>query len=193
MTCIAGWIEDGQVWLGGDSSEAAGTTQFLRNHPKVFSRSEGGIKWLMAISGIARASQLLQYELEFPSSEGFDESDICGFVVTKLVPGIRELFSKHGFLKRKEGMDEMDGPIMVGVKGHLLTIDPLFFVREVPEKYATMGSGGAVARGVLWTLSNIEIKENLTPKERLLKALLAAEECTTSVSHPFHVISTSEM
>jgi hypothetical protein len=191
MTCIAGWIEEnGKVWVAGDSAETAGTSLFLRTTPKAFSRTEDGIEWIFAISGIARGSQLLKYELCLPSSEGFNPDDVCEFVVTKLAPKIRDLFFEKGFLKKTNGVEEMDCPIMVGVRGHLFIIDPLFFVRENPENYATIGNGGTIAQGVLWASKRMEGMKTLSPKERLLLALKAAEETTTSVKSPFHVIST---
>lgn len=185
MTCIAGLIEDGSIWMAGDSASSAGNDVKIRMHPKVFRRRQNGIEWLFGCAGTSRLSQIVQYKTELPTNKAPKGKTLCGFLVEEFVPLLQKALRENGFLAQKENVVKLDGSIMIGLNGHIFIIDEAFFVLERREKFQTMGSGKHEAFGVLYATPR------LSPLERLRLALKVAALTTTDVRAPFHIIKTS--
>lgn len=60
MTCIVGWVEEGQVWIGGDSAGVAKLDLRVRKDEKVFVSGE----YVMGFTSSFRMGQLLRYTLK---------------------------------------------------------------------------------------------------------------------------------
>jgi hypothetical protein len=184
MTCIASLIEEGSsIWMGADSASCNEGELKIRLHPKIFSRNENGTEWLFGCTDISRLSQIVQFEVPLPKKRAPKGRALCSYLVKEFVPLLGKTFETAGFLKRKEGVEHIyEAEILLGLNGHLFLIDENFFVLERPENFVAIGSGRCEAWGVLYATPQ------LTPKERLLMALKAAEATTVGVRGPFHFI-----
>lgn len=66
MTCIVGLIEQGVIYLGGDSISVSSYNKTLNRDSKVFQRN--GL--LLGTCGHIRLRNLLQYRLDIPPYQG---------------------------------------------------------------------------------------------------------------------------
>lgn len=181
MTCIAGVVENGVVWIGSDS---CGTTQVLnivRKDSKVFYVGE----FLVGYTSSFRMGQLLQYSWT-PPKQRAEESDY-GFMTTRFIDSVRECFRSGGYM-RVQSEEESGGQFLVGYHGNLYEIGGDFQVGIPNCGYVSVGSGGSVALGSLHTTKDFD----LPARERIIKALEAAEFWTPYVKAPFNVLCLGE-
>ena len=188
MTCIVGIIKKGgQIWMGGDIQTSAGSSKKMRAHSKVFCLCDNnGIEWLLGSAGKSRVSQILEFNLELPAKKAPKGKSLRGFIVKEFLPQLRKAFQDGGFMEKKAGVESIDRTqIMIGINGHLFTIDSNLHVLERREKFTTIGCGQDLSWGALFALE----KDVLTPREKILIALKAAEAGTTGVSGPFNIVT----
>ena len=64
MTCVIGIVDNGKVWMGGDSAaiDSEEETITLRKDPKVFRNED----FLIGFAGTYRLGQLIQYMFNCP-------------------------------------------------------------------------------------------------------------------------------
>jgi hypothetical protein len=178
MTCVAGLVADGKVWLGGDRA-AVGDGHYLSHvaQPKVFRRGS----LLFGYTSSFRMGQLLQYRLSVPERPA--EQPIDEFMATAFVDAVRTCLRDGNWTKFKDAREEV-GCFLVGYEGHLFTFDDDCNIHRTIPGYDVVGSGISVARGSLHATAKMEI----SPRQRLLWALEAAQEHTTTVRAPFDII-----
>lgn len=174
MTAIAGVVQDGEVWIGGDSAGVAGLGLTVRADPKVFVLG----KMLIGYTSSFRMAQILRYHVtpEVPK-EGQDEFE---YMVCSFVPLIRKTMKTHGYLKTKDGREEA-GTFMVGWRGKLYKIESDLQVAESGWEYTACGCGQDIVLGSLYTTE----RYNLSAKERIRTALESAEAFSAGVRGPF--------
>ncbi len=98
MTCIAGLVRDGRVYIGGDSAAVAGSTLFVRGDPKVFLNGE----FIMGFSHSFRMGQILRYGFTPPKVDG---ADLDFYMVTRFVNELRRTLNSHGQAKTENGQE----------------------------------------------------------------------------------------
>lgn len=179
MTCIVGVADGTNVWLGADNagSDEQGNL-YLHSETKVWKHN--GL--VIGSSGSRRIAQLLKHSLECPPCPA--EQDALSFVVTTFLDAVRKCLRERARLTVKDGLETMNGSIIVGVKGRLFTIDDEFGVNEAPDGYDAVGSGAPEARGVLYALAH-EGLNSILPT-----ALECSERFNTEVRRPFAYVST---
>ena len=91
MTCLIGLVEDGKVYMGGDSAAVTGYDTRQAKAPKVFENGE----FLMGYTTSFRMGQLLQYHLTIPKQTSH-ESDMS-YMVTTFIDAVRDCFKNQGF------------------------------------------------------------------------------------------------
>lgn len=69
MTCIVGLVDQGNVWIGGDSAGVGGYDLMLRADQKVFRNGD----FLMGFTSSFRMGQLLRYKLSPPKLHSDDD------------------------------------------------------------------------------------------------------------------------
>lgn len=180
MTCIVGLVEDGKVWLGGDSAGVDGSLGMqVRADRKVFTNDE----FVMGFTTSFRMGNLLQHALSPPRQHPDD--DVHKFLVTEFIDEVRNCLKKGGYA-RKENESESGGTFLVGYRGRLFYVDDDYQVGEMVDGIAACGCGADVALGSLFSTASTK----LTPKRRVELALQAAERMSAGVRGPFHIIST---
>lgn len=174
MTCIAGIVHDGKVYMGADSAAVDGYELYQRADSKVFINGE----FLFGFTSSFRMGQLLRYKFIPPQRR--KNLSVETFMVKVFVEKIRTCLKKGGFAERKNNV-ETGGTFIVGYKARLFTIERDFQVGCSIENFAAVGCGGSYARAVLWQLGN----SRASPNYKILQALKAAEYFSAGVRRPF--------
>ena len=174
MSCVVGLIDNGRVWMGGDSQaiDAVGY-QDIDANPKVFHRGN----LLLGAVGSIRLRQLLRYE-ELPSLRVVEP----GLSIEVLAEAIRQIAKENDLVT--DG--EIPGAaVMVGFAGHLALIQTNFGVISPMCGYSATGTGGPVALGALSVLMH----SNKSAEERVRQALAASAQWQATVRPPFVIES----
>lgn len=176
MTCIAALIENGTVYMGGDSAGVSGLSISIRADQKVFTNGE----FVMGFTSSFRMGQLLQYKFT-PPNQPSNKTDMA-FMVTDFIDSIRECFGQNGFGKTSDKTNNEGGTFLVGFKGKLYRIDSDFQVGQTVCGYDSVGCGASIALGSLH--STVGKK----PRDRIRMALEAAAQHSAGVAAPFLII-----
>lgn len=183
MTCTIGLVHDGVVYMGADSLGSTYNTKKVRNDKKVF-HSKDLDQCVYGFAGSYRMGQLLMYAkglLDSRDSKIIDHE----YLVTRFVPNVRNLFKDQGFEKNNSGEAE-GGVFLLGLRDKLYGIYSDYQVAESSYNYIAMGSGELHAIGSLYTTQD----SDLSPQERIVKALMSAQEFAVGVEAPFYIINT---
>lgn len=184
MTCIVGLVENGVVYIGGDSLGSNGYFKTVRKDKKVFKLKDTD----NAIAGYTssfRMGQLLMYGSGLIDSR--DEPDIDHeYLVTKFIPKLTSLFENGGYGKNNSG-SKSGGTFLLGYKDKLYQIQSDYQVGEPSLGYDACGSGEDFALGSLHSTE----RSGLSPEERIHKALQAATEFSVGVGAPFYIVNTA--
>lgn len=178
MTAIAGIVQDGKVWIGGDSAGVAGYGLSVRADPKVFELDE----FLIGYTSSFRMAQIIRYHVApEPPKEGQSPFE---YMVCSFVPLVRQAMKTHGYLKTEDGREEI-GMFLAGWRGRLFSIQGDLQVGENALPYAACGCGEDLVLGSLHTTNRYDI----APTTRIQLALEAAEAFSAGVRGPFMILS----
>jgi len=178
MTAIAGIVCDGKVWIGGDS---AGTNYLFkmetRTDPKVFVNGE----FVFGYTSSFRMGQLLEHEFTPPTPHEGDDG--VAYMVKRFIPAVKATLKSGGYQKTSEGQDE-GGTFLVGYRGTLYQVYSDYQVARVRQGYQACGCGETLILGSLPATDRYDI----SPKDRIIMALEAAEQFSAGVRGPFTVL-----
>lgn len=177
MTCIVGLVDNGDVWIGGDSAGIAGWASSERADTKVFRRGP----FLFGFTSSFRMGQLLRYRLEVPEMIDGEQS-IDEYLTVSFVDAVRDVLKTGGMAKKKEDVEE-GGTFLLGFRGRLFTVADDYQVGENTKPYDACGAGHELALGAMYA------SEHLDPEDRIRQALAAADEWSASVRPPFHILT----
>lgn len=185
MTCIVGLVHDGVTYIGGDSLGSNGYTKVVREDKKVFKLKDTK-NAVLGFTSSYRMGQLLMYAHGL--IDGRDEPNINHeYLVTKFIPNVTRLFENGGFSKNNSG-EKYGGTFLLGYKDKLFEISDDYQVGISNNNYNACGSGANFALGSLYSTEGTE----LTPQQRIVKALQAAQEFSVSVQAPFYILNTND-
>ncbi len=173
MTCIAGVVDKGRVWIGGDSCGSTPTAWQDVGNVKVFTLGE----MLLGVCGSFRAIDILRYHV--PCVRQNDEP-IERFMRSTFVGAVFENLER--FKVPDEARAELS--MLAGIGGRLFEVQSDLSVVDAPEWGFAIGTGGDAARGSLYTTRGRKGRA----KARVLDALAAAEAVCPSVRGPFGVL-----
>lgn len=177
MTCIVGLVENGVVYIGGDSAGTDGwLSQTIRADSKVFRNGD----FLFGFSGSFRMGQLLRFSFKAPYHR--PEVETYEYMCTSFVDEVRKTLRDGGFARNESG-EERGGFFLVGYRGRLFKIEWDYQVGESVDGYASVGIGADLALGALFVTSGTE------PTQRITKALEASAYHNAGVRAPFVVLS----
>lgn len=174
MTCIVGLVDNGKVYIGGDSAGVAGLSLAVRADPKVFCNGE----FVFGFTTSFRMGQLLAHSFQPPARRA--EDDVYAFMVTNFVNAVRECLKTGGYA-HKEHEVESGGTFLVGHAGRLFMIADDYQVGENVDGYDAVGCGAEIALGSLYSTGT------MVAKKRVTTALRAAERFSAGVRAPFHI------
>jgi hypothetical protein len=99
VTAIAGIVENGKVWMGGDSAATDGwLRQCILADPKVFVNKD----FLIGNTGSVRIMQLLEHEFSPPTPHEGE----CGmaYMVKRFIPAVKSVLSSGGCERTLNGV-----------------------------------------------------------------------------------------
>lgn len=175
MTCIVGSIDNGTIYMGGDSAGVAGYSIQRRADCKVFVSGD----FIMGFTSSFRMGQILQYSFTPPIMK--ENQDLFAYMATDFADGIRDCLKAGGYA-RINSNEESGGTFLVGYKGRLFTIEDDFQISEQLENYAAVGCGQDIALGSMFSTKGQPIEQ------RIRTALEAAEEYSAGVRGPFNIL-----
>ena len=175
MTCIAGLVDKGKVWIGGDSFiGSADSFDYDLSDSKVFRKGE----FLYGCSGDARDAQILKYIFR-PPAQPKRMSDLT-YLATTYVDALRDLMVEQGRGVVEEGVSKFNGHLLIGYRGSLYELLGTYTVLRSPRKMAAMGCGNHLALGAMSVAKG-------TGRERVKAALEAAAMWSAGVKPPFKI------
>lgn len=177
MTCIVGIVDDNTVYIGGDSAGIAGNNICIRADEKVFKNGP----YLIGFTSSFRMGQLLRFDLEPPKPPD-NSNKLFEFMVKEFVPATRECFKKGGFSTIRNS-EEQGGQFLIGVNGHLFSMEQDYQIGEFTDNCASVGSGMQIAQGALFAT------KDKSPRTRIKIALEASAKYCTGVVGPFVIKS----
>ncbi len=173
MTCIAGLVHEGNVYIGADSAATRGNHLIIEAMSKVFYVDD----FLIGCEQSVRMSQLLQYQLSVKKQD--DECDYT-YMITVFAEAVRDLLRNYGCSNIDENIESC-WYSLIGYKGHLYQMNSDFSIMESANGIAALGSGMDYALGAL------AANWNKDPGCRILEALEVSARFCTTVSGPFSV------
>ena len=181
MTCIVGVVDKKakKVLIGGDSAESNGTSIIIRKDVKVFKNGD----FVFGCTTSFRMIQLLMFSYKPPE---FTTTDIYKYMCTVFVDDIRKCLHKGGFSYKNPEGGEIGGTFLVAYKDNLFKIEDDFQVAESLNGVDAIGCGEDFALGALYAMS----EQKISTKDKVLKALEAAESLAISVRRPFVICET---
>lgn len=177
MTCIAGVVHRGRVYIGGDSAGVGGYEITVRRDVKVFRNGP----FVLGFTSSFRMGQLLAHAFApppVPKKRGALER----YMVVDFVDALRATLKERGWAQVVNSQ-EQGGHFLVGVSGRLFHVESDFQVGEARDGYDAVGCGGEAARGALFATAHLK------PEARVRMALRAAERLNAGVRGPFRVVS----
>jgi hypothetical protein len=177
LTCIAGLISGGKVYMGGDSAGVADWSMTVRADAKVFRKGE----FVFGFTTSFRMGQLIAHAFT-PPPVPKKRSELDRYMVVDFVDSVRALFKAGGFATTKDG-SEQGGSFLVGVRGRLYHVASDYQVGLTADRLHAVGCGADLAIGALL------VNGHLKPEARLRQALRAAERRSAGVRGPFRVVS----
>lgn len=181
MTCIVGYVENGNVWIGGDSAGVGGYSLQIRADEKVFKKED----MVFGFTSSFRMGQIIRSCLQIPeqSSKKTDYDYLCSDFIDKLIACFKD--KEYATIKDSK---VKGGVFLLGYKGNLYNIESDFQVGKVFKNYNACGCGFDLALGALHALED----SKLTPEQKIIKALEAADEFSAGVRPPFNIVSLNE-
>lgn len=196
MTCIVGLEHGGKVYIGGDSAGVNGWSLTVRADSKVFTRqlvsSLGGRPGEMVVGFTSsfRMGQIVQHVLDIPcvpEARNWGSVDQAeAWMVKKFIPELRRCFEAEGYQK-KDNDRASGGTFLVGIAGHLFSVENDYQVGRAVCGYHAVGCGDDLAIGALHVLRASE--NPLGPTAQAQVALQTAEEHNAGVRGPFKVLA----
>jgi len=179
MTCIVGYVEKGTVYMAADSAASNGDSICVRRDLKLFNLKN----MLIGFCGSFRIGQILKYVSTIPKHpKGMDDHR---FLCTHFVDYLIEVMEESRALQDAGGVASLgdDSQFLFGYKGVLYHFDNDMQVAVAETPYVSIGSGGQFATGAMFAMADMDIP----PKDKLIKAVMAACENSVGVKPPVHV------
>ena len=174
MTCIVGLIDNGTVWMGGDSAVIRSRQLRRCVEPKVFRNGH----FLFGFTTSFRMGQLLAHVFKPPAPPSGGRLE--RFLASTFIDTVRDCLSKGGFAKKTDET-ESGGEFLLGIRSRLFCVYSDYTVSESPEEFNAIGCGAEFAMGSLFATAK------MPARRRVFTALRAAEHLCTDVIGPFKI------
>lgn len=183
MTCIVGVKTDEGIFIGGDSFGGNELVAGVYKTPKVFGKPKIGRTHAM-IFGFTTSWRMGQILQNMPDIRKPSEKTDLEFIASDWINMVREHMETGGYNLDEGGREEF-GSVILGYNNSLYEISPDYGVIEPFYNYAATGSAVRTAYG---SLATTEVMKKVSPQDRILAALSAAEIHEYFVRRPFNII-----
>lgn len=188
MTAIVGLVHDGEVWLGGDRSVAAGSMLIPNRQPKVWRSGQ----MVIGCSGEQAWWTAWLEELSPDPGGHWRPDDPLRWLSTTCMQSLRQRLTEWGRIgKAADGTEQCDGDALVGIDGQLYEINANgFTVVQCADPVAGIGCGGNLVIGAASALRALDWPDGLDVPWVLRESLEIAERFCAYVRAPFDVVTT---
>lgn len=181
MTCIIGYVEDGNVWMGGDS---AGTNAYfnqrIRSDEKVFIKND----MIFGFTSSFRMGQILRWHFSIPALKVGQDIDL--YLHTTFLDSLIESLSDNHYTTEKDNVIK-GGNFLFGYKGKLYEIQSNFQIAKTFNKFESVGCGEELAMGAMYAIEKLA-GDKLDPETKIKIGLNAASKFSAGVSPPYKIL-----
>ena len=179
MTCIIGFVKDGQVFIGGDSAGVAGLDYHIREDEKVFKKKD----MIFGFTSSFRMGQILRYCFDIPDHD--PRKDDFDYLCTDFIDGLIRSFKEKGYAKTHN--ERVSGGVfLVGYRGNLYQIESDFQVGKIHRPFDACGCGESYALGAMEIIVKTGYEK---PEDAIIEALTVAEAYSAGVRGPYNIVS----
>lgn len=180
MTTIAAIQGDGWVVMGADSQGTYNDYRnvYMKDHKVV---DNNGI--LIAGCGIGRGMNLLQrgWKAPKPPRVNMEPDKLDTWMVTKFIPGMRQLFIDGGYDMKDDGeYAQFENVFLIAVQGTLYILDEDYSLDRDFRGYFATGTGGDFAQGALYVAGPKIFTDADVAAKAMSNAVNAAKEFDTN-------------
>jgi ATP-dependent protease HslVU (ClpYQ) peptidase subunit len=181
MTCIIGYKDKENVYMGGDRCISDTNSKDSNFHSKVFKK----YNILFGFCGCLRIPQLIKYKFSPPDLKV--GQDLDEYIYTDFIDTLINLLESNKSSYSNDNVASMDNEttIMVGIGNKLFCIEDNYQIIESSNNYYAIGNGREHAIGCLYGIDNTK----LTIEKKILKALECSAEFSVGVRGPFDIIN----
>ena len=174
-TCIVAVKDRGVVHFGADSLVSSEYNKFTSAQTKLVRLGD----LLVGVCGSIRVYNVVACDVTPPTRTDNKSSDYR-YIVSSLVPELRERLRAAGALMTENGFDSIEAHLLIGYRGNIYWIDDEFQVIQPDADYWAAGSGREYALGSLYSSRTLG-----DPRQRIQLALEAASAFVPSVAAPY--------
>jgi ATP-dependent protease HslVU (ClpYQ) peptidase subunit len=180
MTTIAAIQGNGYVVMGADSQGTYNDYRnvYMKDHKVV---DNNGI--LIAGCGIGRGMNLLQrgWKAPKPPRANMESDKLDIWMVTKFIPGMRQLFIDGGYDMKDDGeYAQFENVFLIAVQGTLYILDEDYSLDRDSRNYFATGTGGDFAQGSLYSAGPKIFTDVDIAAKAMTNAVNAAKEFDTN-------------
>lgn len=175
-TCIVGIVDKRGVILGADTLVSDQWSKFSMKQSKLVRLSDDIV---IGCCGSVRLRDILACDVS-PAPPGKSDNNAHRYIVSVVMPEIRDKLKAAGCLASDNGVDQVDAMMLLAYRGSLFMVDSDLQVSQPASGYWAVGSGSEYALGSLYATRGIR-----EAKKRITLALQAASEFSPSVAPPF--------
>lgn len=187
MTIIAACRDvNGSIWMGCDLiSLHRGNNVKRGNESKIFRLGE----MLVGSSGTIHCGQIVEHLIDVPAIPR--DANLISWLVKEFVVPLRSAMKAYGGeCKNRSGDDEMDGRLLVGLRGNVFEVDCGYGVYTHAPLFAAIGCADQEAISAMFTAQNL--KPDLPARDVVRYGLEAAAEFDVNIRPPFEIICDKE-
>lgn len=177
-TCIVGLVHEGAVYIGADSAGVNGWLERqVRLDEKVFIKGD----MIFGFTSSFRMGQILRYSFSPPDQ--YKKEDDYKYLCGRWVDALMECLKQKGYAWIDNNR-VWGGEFLLGFNGKLYRVENNFQVGRREEPFDAVGCGEPLALGAL----HIMEKQKLGPRQKIKRALEAAERFSAGVKGPFNIL-----
>lgn len=177
MTCIVGINTGSKIIIAGDRLGSNGFT-YSQYHEKVFAKNN----FIFGVAGCYRVMQLIKHKFVIPKMNVGQEVD--NYIYNDFTDAFIRLIRENNCAIKKDNIDSMEACLLFGFKGKLYQMSSNFQILSNCRGYDAIGSGCYHAMSSLYSTNDL----NITPEERLKKAIICASEFVASVDSDIDIV-----
>jgi len=178
MTCIVGINTGKKIIIAGDNMGSNGFIYMQDKKPKVFKKDN----FIFGVCGSYRVMQLLEHKFVIPKR--FIGQTVENYIYTTFTENVFSCLDNNNALELKDGSKSFAGSFLFGYERELYKIEGNFQIHINSKNYDAVGSGTYHAIASLYSTEGL----NITPENRLKKAIECANEFIVSVDNKVDMV-----
>lgn len=180
MTVIVGINTGTSILLASDSMGSNGYIHIQDKKSKVFKKED----FIFGIAGSYRIMQLLNHKFNIPKRTiGQTTED---YIYSTFIDSIFSFFSQNNALECDKNIKSLQGDacFLFGYEKELYCLHSNLQINNSKRNYDAIGSGSYHAISSLYSTEGLDV----SPKDRLIKAINCANEFVTSVDNTVEMV-----